>query len=195
MKLLPHLKDYSIILASQSPRRKELLASLGISFTVFTLPNIDENFPKNLDVLKVAEFLSNKKADTYMDTLLQKNLLITADTVVCNESTVFGKPENKQDARRILKILSGQTHKVITGVTILSLKKRVSFSGITDVTFSKLDNAEIEYYIENFKPYDKAGAYGIQEWIGHIGVECIQGSYFNVMGLPIQKLYAELKNF
>lgn len=195
MKLLPHLEKYAIILASQSPRRKELLSSLQIPFTVFTLPNIDENYPDDLAVLEVAEYLSNKKASAYKDILKENTLLITADTIVCNQSTVFGKPKDQQDAQGILETLSGKTHQVITGVTIATQDKNTSFSAVTEVTFAQLTKSVIDYYITNFKPYDKAGAYGIQEWIGHIGVESIQGSYFNVMGLPVQKLYSVLKDF
>lgn len=195
MKLLQNIKGYSIILASQSPRRKELLTSIGVPFTVFTLPNIDENFPDGMDKLSVAEYLANKKADAYIDVLKNDTLLITSDTIVCNQTTVFGKPKDAEDAKRILQLLSGETHQVVTGVTLLSKQKRVSFSATTDVSFAHLTEDEIDYYVDRFQPYDKAGAYGIQEWIGHIGVESVNGSYFNVMGLPTQKLYSVLKNF
>lgn len=193
--MLENIHQFSVILASQSPRRRELLASLQIPFTVFTLPDIDESFPSNLKNTDVAEFLSNKKADAYWDNLKKNQLIITADTIVCTDERVFGKPKDKQEAIEFLEYLSGKTHHVITGVTILSKQKRLSFSSITEVTFTNLALHEIEFYVDNFQPYDKAGAYGIQEWIGHIGVESIQGSYFNVMGLPVQKLYAALKNF
>lgn len=193
--MLENIHQFSVILASQSPRRRELLASLQIPFTVFTLPDIDESFPSNLKNTDIAEFLSNKKADAYWDNLKKNQLIITADTIVCTDERVFGKPKDKQEAIEFLEYLSGKTHHVITGVTILSKQKRLSFSSITEVTFTNLALHEIEFYVDNFQPYDKAGAYGIQEWIGHIGVESIQGSYFNVMGLPVQKLYAALKNF
>lgn len=192
---LENIKPYHVVLASQSPRRRELLASLQIPFTVFTHPNIDESFPEDLDKLAVAEYLSNKKADAYLDFVTEEKLLITADTIVCNHDTVFGKPENRSEAIQILEKLSGKTHQVVTGVTLLTSQKRRSFSSITDVTFAQLTPEEMAFYVDHFQPYDKAGAYGIQEWIGHIGVESIHGSYFNVMGLPVQQLYSTLKKF
>ncbi len=193
--MLKNLQNYELVLASNSPRRKELLASLHLPFSVFTLPDIDESFPQELERLKVAEYLSNKKADAHLGHVQENKLIITADTIVCNRTHVFGKPDGKTEAMEILQTLSGKTHQVVTGVTLLTVQKRVSFSACTDVTFAVLSDEEIEFYLDTFHPYDKAGAYGIQEWIGHIGVTSIHGSYFNVMGLPVQKLYATLKTF
>jgi len=192
--MLSNLTDYHIILASQSPRRQELLSGLNIPFEVKEI-DVDENHPSQLVGVDIPMYLAEKKADVYMKSMNDNDLLITADTIVWHEGSVYGKPTDKADATRMLKALSGKTHQVITGVCISTLNKRKIFHVISEVRFARLTPEEIEFYIDNFHPYDKAGAYGIQEWIGFIGVEHIEGSYFNVMGLPIQRLYNELKRW
>ncbi|MGB4340531.1 MAG: Maf-like protein [Dysgonamonadaceae bacterium] len=189
------LTNYRIILASNSPRRKELLSGIDVDYEVHTLSDIDESYPDDLPKEEVAEFLSRKKANAYLESLEENALLITADTIVLLHGKILGKPLNKEDAKNMLHELSGQTHLVITGVCLTSKQKQVSFSDKTYVTFGDLTDQEIEYYVEKYNPLDKAGAYGVQEWIGYVGVEKIEGSYFNVMGLPIFKLYRELKQF
>jgi septum formation protein len=189
------LTNYRIILASNSPRRKELLSGIDVDYEVHTLSDIDESYPDDLSKEEVAEFLSRKKANAYLESLEENALLITADTIVLLHGKILGKPLNKEDAKNMLHELSGQTHLVITGVCLTSKQKQVSFSDKTYVTFGDLTDSEIEYYVEKYNPLDKAGAYGVQEWIGYVGVEKIEGSYFNVMGLPIFKLYRELKQF
>ena len=193
--MLENLKDYNIILASESPRRKELLAGLGINFEIKVLKGIDESYPDNIPTKEVAEYISKEKAAAYKDVLNEKDMIITADTVVINGDEILGKPHEKQQAIEMLENLSDKTHSVVTGVTILTKEKSISFSTETKVDFAKLSEEEINYYIDNYKPFDKAGAYGIQEWIGYVAVKSISGSYFNVMGLPIQRLYQELKNW
>ena len=193
--MLKNLDNYKILLASQSPRRKELLSQLGISFETIILHGIDESYPKSISVEEVAEFISIKKSEAFASVIKDNELVITADTVVVCDNDVLGKPANYLDAIEMLKKLSGRIHKVITGVTISTKKKTRSFSVSTDVEFASITNEEIEYYVENYKPYDKAGAYGIQEWIGYIAVKGITGSFYNVMGLPVQRLYEELKLF
>lgn len=193
--MLENLKDYNIILASGSPRRKELLAGLGINFETKVLKGIDESYPNNIPAKEVAEYISKQKAAAYKNILNDKDMIITADTVVINGKEILGKPHNKQQALEMLENLSNKTHSVVTGVTILTKEKSISFSTETKVDFAKLSGEEINYYIDNYKPFDKAGAYGIQEWIGYVAVKSISGSYFNVMGLPIQRLYQELKNW
>lgn len=189
------MKDtgYKIILASNSPRRKELLSGIDIDYEVKTLPDIDESYPEELPNEQVAEFLAKKKASAYADILTDATLLITADTVVILNDEILGKPVDKADAKSMLKKLSGNTHRVITGVYMTSGKKQVAFSDVAFVTFGKLTDEEIDYYVEKYNPMDKAGAYGVQEWIGYVAVERIEGSYFNVMGLPISRVYEELK--
>lgn len=191
--MLEQLKDYRIILASNSPRRKGLLAGLGIPFEVKTLPGIDEAYPDTLNPSEVAEYISREKANAYADRMEDDELLITADTIVVSGDEIMGKPENTADACRMLHRLSGTVHQVYTGVTLTTLNMQRSFTAATDVRFAKLTDEEVNYYVETYRPFDKAGAYGIQEWIGYVGVESIHGSYFNVMGLPIQRLYQELK--
>lgn len=193
--MLKNLDNYKILLASQSPRRKELLSQLGISFETIILHGIDESYPKSISVEEVAEFISIKKSEAFASVIKDNELVITADTVVVCDNDVLGKPANYLEAIEMLKKLSGRIHKVITGVTISTKKKTRSFSVSTDVEFASITNEEIEYYVENYKPYDKAGAYGIQEWIGYIAVKGITGSFYNVMGLPVQRLYEELKLF
>ena len=178
-------------MASNSPRRRELLAGLGLPYEVRLKDGIDESYPKDLAVSEVPLFISQKKAEAY--TLAPTELLITADTIVCLDNEILGKPKDNDDARRMLQKLSGRTHQVITGVTLSTTEWTHSFSCTSDVTFATLTEQEIDYYINNYHPLDKAGAYGIQEWIGYIGVTRLEGSYFNVMGLPVQRLYTELK--
>lgn len=189
------LTDYRIILASNSPRRKELLTGIGVKYEFRMLPDIDESYPETVSADEVAGYLAEKKASAYLPELNDDELLITADTVVLLDSIVIGKPSDEADAIRMLQLLSGKTHKVITGVCLTSKKKQVVFSDTAYVTFGELSREEISYYVSNYKPYDKAGAYGVQEWIGYVAVEKIEGSYFNVMGLPIFKVYKELKEF
>ncbi|WP_315350597.1 Maf-like protein [Hoylesella saccharolytica] len=185
--------DYQLILASASPRRKELLAGLNIPFEVRLIDGIDETYPPELPTDEVPLYISQKKAAAYKANISPHTIVLTADTVVvCNEQ-ILGKPIDEADARRMLQMLSGKTHRVITGVTLLVEGNSKSFSVATDVSFKPLSAAEIDYYIRTFKPFDKAGAYGIQEWIGYIGVTAINGSYFNVMGLPVQRIYEELR--
>lgn len=184
--------DYKILLASNSPRREELLRGIDIDFEIKVLPNIDESYPLDLPVEEVAEFVAQIKAKSYISILKEDELLITADTVVVLDGTIYGKPINKKDAAEMLRSLSGRTHRVISGVCLTSITKQTSFSVASDVEFEQLTVEEIEYYIERYSPFDKAGSYGVQEWIGYIGVKHINGSYFNIMGLPIQRLYREL---
>ena len=186
---------YKIILASNSPRRKELLAGLDLQFEVRVLQDIDESYPHDLPTLKIAEFISKKKADAYVETMADDELVITADTVVILGDEVMGKPHDEADAKRMLGELSGRTHQVATGVTLSTKERQMSFSVVTDVTFKQLSADEIDYYVRTYHPMDKAGAYGIQEWIGYIGVTALKGSYFNVMGLPVQRIYEALKTF
>lgn len=191
---MPH-----IILASNSPRRRELLAGLGLDFEVKVLPDIAESYPPTLPVEQIAEFIAREKAAPYLPTLAPDDLVITADTVVIADGEVLGKPHDGPDAHRMLRLLSGRTHQVTTGVCLTFCPPQGgepcvrSFSVTTDVVFKELSDSEIDYYITHYRPFDKAGAYGIQEWIGYIGVTSIRGSYFNVMGLPVQRIYTELQ--
>lgn len=191
--MLNNLNNYNIILGSNSPRRKELLAGLGLSFEVKPMPDIDESYPAGLRGEDIPLHIARNKAEAYLAELQPDDLLITADTIVWLNEKVLGKPQDHQDAIRILRSLSGNTHQVITGVCIVTSQKRIEFSVTSTVRFAMLGDDDILYYIENYQPFDKAGAYGIQEWIGYIGVESIQGSFYNVMGLPIQRVYTELK--
>ncbi|MDE5788670.1 MAG: Maf-like protein [Bacteroidaceae bacterium] len=192
---MKELSTYNIVLASGSPRRKELLAGLGLQFEVRLLPGIDESYPEGLTGEEIAQTISRKKAEAYRPTLQTDELILTADTIVYLDGQVLGKPSDAEDARRMLRLLSGRTHEVITGVTLLTRDKTHTFSSVSKVKFADITDREIDYYVDNYHPLDKAGAYGIQEWIGYIAVERIEGSYFNVMGLPVQRLYQELKNF
>ena len=191
--MLENLSHYDILLASNSPRRRELLAGLGIQYQVVSLPEIDETYPPSLQGREIPQFISRQKADAYKSMMTPRTLLITADTIVWLNGKVYGKPTDDNDARKMLRELSGNTHIVITGVTITTTNFQRVFAVESEVTFDNLSDEEIDYYVENYKPLDKAGAYGIQEWIGYIGVTGLKGSYFNVMGLPIQRLYNELK--
>ena len=191
--MLDNLKKYKVVLASNSPRRKELLSGLGIDYEVKTLPDIDESFPEGLTEVETATYIARAKADVYRNIMQPDELIITADTIVWLDGEVMGKPLDGEDARRMLRALSGKTHQVITGVCLMTIDSQKAFATVTDVTFCHLSEEEIDYYVERYRPMDKAGSYGIQEWIGFVGVESISGSYFNVMGLPIQRLYTELK--
>lgn len=191
--MLDNLKKYRIILASNSPRRKELLAGLGVDFEVRILPGIDESYPDSLTGEEIPIYISKVKAQPYLPEMADDELVITADTIVYVKGEVQGKPVDADDARRMLRLLSGCTHQVITGVTLMTRGHQHSFAVSTDVTFASLSDDEIDYYIANYQPFDKAGAYGVQEWIGFVGVSRLEGSYFNVMGLPVQRLYTELK--
>ena len=184
---------YKIILASNSPRRKELLAGIDIPFEVRVIDGIDESYPDTLPTKDIAEYISKKKSAAYRQAMASDELVITADTIVVLGSQVMGKPKDADEACSMLRQLSGQTHQVITGVTLTTTERQISFSVETDVTFKVLSDEEIEYYVSHYRPFDKAGAYGIQEWIGHIGVTGMSGSYFNVMGLPVQRIYKALK--
>ncbi len=193
--MLENLNKYHIILASNSPRRKELLSGLDLPYEVKILPDIDEDYPLHLQGKEIPEYISRKKATPYLPFIDEKTLVITADTIVWLDGKVYGKPKDKEDARKMLRTLSGKTHEVITGVCLTAQNKQHSFSALSEVTFAAINDEDIDYYVEKYMPLDKAGAYGVQEWIGYIGVENIKGSYFNVMGLPVQRLYKELKNF
>lgn len=193
--MLENLAAYRIILGSNSPRRRELLAGLDLSFDVHVIPGLEENYPDSLQPQEIPVFLSKQKAEAYLSTLDDQVLLITADTIVWNETEVIGKPKDREDAIRMLRSLSGHEHQVVTGVCLTTTKKQETFSVVSSVRFASLTDEEIIYYVDKYKPFDKAGAYGIQEWIGYVGVESISGSFYNVMGLPVQRLYQELKRF
>ena len=182
---------YYIILASNSPRRRELLAGLDLEFEVKVLDGIDESYP-DMPRQLVAQYIAGKKADAYLATLNESDLVITADTVVIVDNDILGKPNDEQEAKAMLRRISGRSHKVVTGVCLLTPDARREFSVSTDVTFKPLTDEEIDYYVEHYHPLDKAGAYGIQEWIGYVGVTALNGSYFNVMGFPVQRIYSEL---
>lgn len=194
MEILSNINQYKIILGSQSARRHELLAGIKIPFEIVNI-DVDETYPASMVGVDIPMYLAEKKANAFKNKMEENTLLITADTIVWHEGKVLGKPTDKAEAYKFLQFLSGKTHQVITGVCISTLARRKVFHVISDVRFARLTSAEIEFYLENFRPYDKAGAYGVQEWIGYIGVEHINGSYFNVMGLPIQRLYNELKRW
>ncbi len=193
--LLEKLKNYNLYLGSQSPRRKQLLEGIGFKFIILPKIQIDEGYPKNLPHHRVAKFLAKKKAIAYQNFLTKNNsILITADTIVSFNKEILGKPKNKEEAIYFLQQLSDNKHFVYTGVCIKTQDKEINFFDKTEVHFRKFTLEEIHYYIDNYKPYDKAGSYGAQEWIGYVGIKKIIGSYFNVMGLPIEKLYVELEN-
>jgi septum formation protein len=191
---LPNLEYYEIILASKSPRRQQLLRDLGLTFSVKSL-DTPEVFPEGLGMTEVPVYLAELKAEAFRPTLKKNQLVITADTIVWLDGHVLNKPTDYADGFSMLRNLSGKKHQVLTGVCLLSPEKKVSFYASTEVWFKELSDAEIQYYLENYRPYDKAGAYGIQEWIGYIGITHIEGSFYNVMGLPIQSLYEHLKKF
>jgi len=189
------LKDYKIILASQSPRRQYLLKELGIDFEIISNSEMEEKYPPELTKEKIPVYLAELKAKAIMPSVPDKTLLITADTIVWLNNKVINKPSGYDDALNMLEELSGEMHEVITGVCLTTSKRKHSFHTSTLVYFTTLSKEEIRYYVEQYRPYDKAGAYGIQEWIGYIGIERIEGSYFNVMGLPVQELYREMIKF
>ena len=185
--------DKKIILASNSPRRRELLAGLDLDFEVKVIKGIDESYPETLAPEKVAQYIAAKKADAYVPAIHEDDLVITADTVVIVDNDILGKPHDESEAKAMLRRISGRSHQVVTGVCLVTKDKRREFSVSTDVTFRSLSESEIDYYVSHYRPFDKAGAYGIQEWIGYVGVTGLNGSYFNVMGLPVQRIYAELE--
>ena len=186
-------EGYKIILASNSPRRKELLGGLGVDFEVRTLQDIDESYPDTLKGEEIPLYISAKKAEAYKASMAENEMIITADTIVYDSGEVLGKPRDREDAVRMLRQLSGHAHEVITGVSIITKSDTIQFASTSKVHFASLSDEEINFYIDVYQPFDKAGAYGIQEWIGFVGVTRIEGSYFNVMGLPIQRLYTVLK--
>ena len=189
------MKSYKIILASNSPRRKELLAGLDVQFEVRIIKGIDESYPATLPTKEIAEYIAQKKAAAYRETMANDELVITADTIVVLGDEVLGKPKDAADARRMLHELSGKTHQVITGVVLTTKEQQKHFSVVSNVTFKELADSEIDYYVDTYKPMDKAGAYGIQEWIGYVSVTRLEGSYFNVMGLPVQRIYEAMSSF
>lgn len=190
--MLDNLEKYKVILASGSPRRRELMAGLGVNYEVRILPDVDESYPDTLQGEEIPLYIAKKKADVYIPMMQPDELIITADTIVWLDGKVLGKPRDREDALQMLRTMSGRTHEVFTGVCITTTDWQRSFTAQTEVRFATLSEDEIIYYVDNFKPMDKAGAYGVQEWIGFIGVENISGSYYNIMGLPVQKLYREL---
>ena len=192
--MLKKFKNYNFILGSNSPRRKEILKEIGLDFSVYP-SNIDENFNNEMKLENIGVFLAEKKANAIKNELKENDILITADTTVIHNNEILSKPEKILQAKEMLNKLSGKSHKVITGVCLLSKNKKCTFSCETIVTFNNLEIKEIEFYINKFKPFDKAGSYGIQEWIGLIGIEKIEGSYTNVVGLPASMLYTKLKKF
>ncbi len=193
--ILENLKKYKIILASKSPRRRELLQMLRLPFKVISMGGIDESFPDTVPAIDVPQYVSAKKADVYQEHIKEDEMVITADTIVICGDKILGKPKDVEDAISMLMCLSGKTHQVATGVTVTTIDKRTSFTAVTDVTFGEITEEEARFYVENYLPLDKAGAYGIQEWIGGVAVSGINGSYYNVMGLPVNRLYQELKHF
>lgn len=193
--MLENLNKYEIVLASNSPRRKELLQRMGVNFKVRTLFGIDESYPDSLRGEDIVCYISRNKAKAYQSSMAPNELLITADTIVYVDGEVMGKPKNAEHAKEMLHKLSGKTHQVITGVTIVTAKRTENFGVTSQVKFTNITDEEINFYVDNYLPFDKAGAYGIQEWIGIVAVEEIKGSYFNVVGLPVQRLYQKLKTF
>ncbi|GHT85189.1 Maf-like protein [Bacteroidia bacterium] len=193
--MLENLAKYKVILASNSPRRKELLAGLDIDFEIKTIPDVDESYPETLWKEEIPVYIAKLKAEAYKDYLQEDTLLITADTIVWLGGKVYGKPANEEEAKAMLQTLSGETHEVITGVCITTRQKQQAFYAVSKVKFAELEAEEIDYYVKKYKPYDKAGAYGVQEWIGYIGVEQLSGSFYNVMGLPVKMLYTCLKEW
>ena len=191
--MLENLNKYKVILASNSPRRKELLAGLQVDYQVRVLPGIEESYPDGLVGKDIPVYIAREKAAVYLHTMAPDELIITADTIVYVDGEVLGKPADEADAIRMLEKLSGRTHQVITGVCLTTIEAQHTFSAVTDVTFAKLADEEIRFYVDRFRPFDKAGAYGVQEWIGYVGVTGLNGSFYNVMGLPVQRLYQELK--
>lgn len=192
--MLDNLKGKKIILASKSPRRQELLKGLDIEFEIRT-KDVDEDYPPEINIHLVPEFLAELKANAFIDDLKENEIVITADTIVIHKGDILEKPKNRDEAIAMVARLAHSTHSVLTGVSIISQAKKEVFVDQTEVTFCQLSQAEIEYYIDKYKPYDKAGSYGVQEWIGYIAIDKLQGSYFNVMGLPLHLVYQKLKGF
>lgn len=195
MLLHDKLKNYRLILASQSPRRRQLLSDAGIEFSLAPRFECEESFSDDMPAADVAEYLSRLKSEAYPEPLAEGDILLTADTVVIAADSVLGKPADREEAIAMISLLSGREHEVVTGVTLRTATRTRSFSVTSKVRFRGLDSEEIEYYVDTYRPMDKAGAYGIQEWIGYVGIEGIEGSFYNVMGLPVQRLYCELKDF
>ena len=195
MLLHDKLKSYRLILASQSPRRRQLLADAGIEFVLAPRFECEESFPDTMPAAEVAEYLSSLKSEAYPEPLGANDILLTADTVVIACNRILGKPADRAEAIEMITMLSGRDHEVVTGVTLRSAECVKSFSVVSKVQFRALAQEEIEYYVDTYRPYDKAGSYGIQEWIGYVGIEGIEGSFYNVMGLPVQRLYCELNDF
>ena len=193
MLLHDKLKEYRLILASQSPRRRQLLADAGIEFELAPRFECEESFPDDMPADEVAEYLSRLKSEAYPESLAEQDILLTADTVVIAQSRILGKPADRAEAIAMISMLSGCEHDVVTGVTLRTAAHTHSFSVKSEVRFRALDEEEIAYYVDTYRPFDKAGAYGIQEWIGYVGIESLDGSFYNVMGLPVQRLYCELK--
>ena len=193
MLLQDSLKNHRLILASASPRRRELLADCDLDFVLAEKFECEECYPADLAAEKVAEYLSQLKSNAYPHAMSEGDILLTADTVVISGDKILGKPHSEAEAVEMISTLSGATHKVVTGVTLRTTKRTISFSAESLVSFRALDTEEVRYYVEKYRPMDKAGAYGIQEWIGYIGIEGIEGSFYNVMGLPTQRLYQALK--
>lgn len=191
--MLDNLKKYKIKLASNSPRRRELLSGLGIDYEVKLLPGIDETYPSTLTGEEIPVYIAREKADAYRPSMQPGELIITADTIVYIDGEVLGKPKDETEAIGMLQKLSGRSHQVITGVCLTTTEFQKSFASVTEVTFDQLSEEDIRFYVEHYHPMDKAGSYGVQEWIGFIGVTGLKGSYFNVMGLPVQRLYQELR--
>lgn len=193
--MLNNLNKYRIVLGSNSPRRKELLAGLDVTFEVEVIPGIDESYPETLTAEEIPLYIACKKAEAYQDRMSDDELLITADTIVATYDRILGKPANREEAIEMLSYLSDHVHEVVTGVCLTTKEKKVSFSVSSAVCFARLEEEDILYYVDKYRPFDKAGSYGIQEWIGYVAVEAINGSFYNVMGLPVQRLYQELKKF
>lgn len=192
--MLSNLKSKKIILASKSPRRQELLKGLDIQFEIKT-KEVDESYPLTMKPEQVPVFLAEKKADAFVDLLEKDTILITSDTIVIQGKNILEKPNVIEEGKAMIRKLSGQVHTVVTGVCIQTLEKSISFSDETRVLFTDLTDDEIDYYMKNYQPFDKAGSYGVQEWIGYVGIERLEGSYYNVMGLPVHKVYTALKTF
>lgn len=193
--MLDNITKYRVLLASQSPRRRELMGMLDIPFETVRLEGVDESFPMEMDAVEVPGYLARKKASACRDLIKENELVITADTVVILDNIIYGKPFDEEQAVQMLLTLQGRTHQVVTGVSVTTKERTLDFSVSTDVTFGPLSEEEARFYVTHYRPLDKAGAYGIQEWIGCAAVEGINGSFYNVMGLPVQRLYRELQNF
>jgi septum formation protein len=191
--VLQEILSYEILLASRSPRRKALLEELGIPFRVVEAGHAEESYPPGLTGGEIASYLAVLKSDAYSKPIGRNEVLLTADTIVWYGDRELGKPDSREEALDMILDLSGNTHQVYTGVCLRTARRRACFYSSTEVSFARVDPEEAAHYVDVYRPYDKAGAYGIQEWIGHIAVESIRGSYFNVMGLPVQRVYSELK--